>query len=155
MSDVDRIVKHYEAVLNGEPWHGDAIWEILGRISAQSAAARAPFGGHTAWEIVRHMAFWEQVGAKRLRGERAGLVEAEELNFPPTPEVTEENWRQALEEFRASNRSFRTALAELDPARLNDLTAAGKRTFYGEAHGVIEHDIYHAGQIALLSKIAV
>ena len=34
------------------------------------------------------------------------------------------------------------------------LSAAGKRTFYDEAHGIIEHHIYHLGQIALLKKAA-
>ena len=88
--------------------------------------------------------------AKRLAGLRAGLVD--ELNFPAMPAITEANWRKTLDEFRYSNQSFRQALAKLDPARLDELTAAGKRTYYGEAHGIIEHHVYHAGQIALLKK---
>ena len=78
----------------------------------------------------------------------SGLVE--ELNFPAMPAVTGENWRKTLDDFRASNHTFRQALARLDPAKLNDLTAAGRRTYYGEAHGIIEHHVYHLGQITLL-----
>ena len=152
MTEINRTLKHYDSVLNGEPWHGDAIWQILNSISAGSAAARPPFEGHTIWEIVMHMTFWECVATKRLRGERAGLVE--ELNFPGMPAPTEENWQRTLEEFRSANRAFRDAFAQLDAARLDELTAAGKRSYFDEAHGVMEHDIYHAGQIALLSKIA-
>lgn len=152
MSDINRILKHYDDVLNGDAWHGDSIWQILNSVSAETAATRPPFGGHTIWEIVMHMTFWEGVAAKRLQGERAGLVE--ELNFPPTPAPTEENWKRTLDGFRASNRAFRDALAKLNPDRLDELSAAGKRAFYGEAHGLIEHSVYHAGQIALLSKIA-
>ena len=70
------------------------------------------------------------------------------------PEATEVNWQKTLEEFRASNQAFREALQKLDPARLNELSAAGKRSFYEEAHGLIEHSVYHAGQIALLAKAA-
>ncbi len=68
------------------------------------------------------------------------------------PAATEENWRQTLEQLRASNRALREALATLDPAKLHALTAAGKRTFYEEAHGIIEHHVYHLGQVALLKK---
>jgi len=153
MSDIHRILKHYDDVLNGEPWHGDPIWQILDGVSAEAAAARPPFEAHSIWEIVMHMTFWEGVGTKRLQGERAGLVE--ELNFPSVPAPTEENWKRTLEEFRASNGAFRDAIGKLDPARLDDLTTAGKRSYYGEAHGVIEHNVYHAGQVALLSKIAM
>lgn len=150
MSDVQRILDHYDGVMSGAAWHGDPINQILDGISAAQAAARPLAEGHTIWEIVMHMTFWEGVVTKRLAGQRAGLVE--ELNFPPMPAVTEENWKKALTELSDSNRNFREALAKLDPARLNELTAAGKRTFYSEAHGIIEHHVYHAGQIALLKK---
>jgi hypothetical protein len=76
----------------------------------------------------------------------------DELNFPPMPAATDENWKKTLDEFRASNHTFREALAKLDPAKLEQLTAAGKRTYYDEAHGIIEHHVYHLGQIAMLKK---
>ena len=150
MSDIQCILNHYGSVLNGPSWHGDPIWEILDGISPEAAAARPPNGGHTIWEIVMHMIFWEGVATQRLARQRAGLVE--ELNFPAMPAATDENWKQTLDQFRASNQQFRAALAKLDPARLDELTAAGKRSYYGEAHGAIEHTVYHGGQIALLRK---
>jgi uncharacterized damage-inducible protein DinB len=150
MTEIDRILKHYDGVLSGDAWHGDSVWDVLGDIPAAIAAARPLNSAHSIWEIVAHMTFWEGVVIQRFHGQRAGLVE--ELNFPPTPAPTEENWRKTLDEFRNSNRLFRDALAGLDPAKLNQLTAAGKRTYYGEAHGIMEHHVYHLGQIALLKK---
>jgi uncharacterized damage-inducible protein DinB len=150
MSELKRILNHYDGVLNGDAWHGDAVWKILETIPAQTAAARPLPGTHTIWELVSHITFWEGVVTKRLAGLRAGLVE--ELNFPPMPAATDENWKTTLDEFRASNRTFREALAKLDPAKLEQLTAAGKRTYYDEAHGIIEHHVYHLGQIAMLKK---
>jgi len=150
MSDVQQILRHYDDVLEGDAWHGYAVWHILNGISAEQAAARPIPGAHTIWELVMHLTFWEGVAIQRLAGSRAGLVE--ELNFPAMPDATDENWRQALEQFRASNRDFRQALSRLDDAKLDALTAAGKRSYYGEAHGNIEHHVYHLGQIALLQK---
>jgi hypothetical protein len=150
MSEIQRILDHYDGVLNGAPWHGDPIYQILDGVSAEQASARPLAGRHTIWEIVMHMTFWEGVVIKRLAGLRAGLVE--ELNFPAMPAATAANWKKTLDEFRASNQDFREALARLEPARLNELTAAGKRTYYGEAHGIIEHHVYHAGQVVLLKK---
>jgi hypothetical protein len=69
---------------------------------------------------------------------RAGIEE--EGNFPPVPpEATEANWQTTLDAFRASNKALRKALQKLDPAGLDELSAAGKRSFYDEAHGLIEH----------------
>jgi uncharacterized damage-inducible protein DinB len=150
MTATERVLRQYDVVLHGDAWHGDAIWKILDGISAECAAHRPLVGAHTIWEIVMHMTFWEGVAAKRLAGERAGLDEA--LNFPAMPSVTEANWRKTLQQFYASNQQFQEALSKLEASRADELTAAGKRTFYDEAHGLIEHDIYHAGQIALLKK---
>jgi uncharacterized damage-inducible protein DinB len=150
MSATNVILRHYDRVLGEDAWHGDPIWQILEGIPAPIAATRPLPGGHTIWEIVAHMTFWERVVTKRLHGERAGLVD--ELNFPAMPSTTEDNWQKALDEFRASNAAFREALQHLDPAKLGQLSAAGKRTYYEEAHGIIEHHVYHAGQIALLKK---
>src|SRR5262245_12384016 len=126
MSATDAILKHYDRVLGGDAWHGDPVWRILEDIPAQTAALRFVSDGHTIWEIVGHMAFWECVVTKRLRGERAGLID--ELNFPAMPPSTEENWRKTLDDFRASNADFRAALQQLDPTKLEHLSAAGKRT---------------------------
>ena len=79
--------------------------ESPGRHSGRRRLPRGPLSSaHSIWEIVAHMTFWEGVVIQRLHGKRAGLVE--ELNFPPTPAPTEENWRKTLEEFRNSNRSI-------------------------------------------------
>ena len=150
MTEIERIVEEYDRVMHGSAWHGDPIWQILDSVSAECAAHRPIAGAHTIWEIVLHMTFWEGVGARRLAGQRAGLDEA--LNFPAPPAATEANWQKARDAFRASNQEFREALAKLDAARLDELSAAGKRNFYEEAHGVIQHNVYHAGQIALLKK---
>ncbi len=152
MNEVQRILDQYDRVLHGSAWHGDAIWQILEGISAERAAFRPVANVHSIWEIVGHMAFWEGMAAKRLAGLRAGLQEEEEGNFPAVPEATEANWRKTLDAFRASNQAFREALQKLDASQLDKLSAAGKRSFYDEAHGLIEHDVYHAGQIALLAK---
>jgi len=150
MTEVERILNQYDRVMHGNAWHGDPIWQILDDVSAECAAHRGVADAHTIWEIVLHMTFWEGVATRRLAGQRAGLDEA--LNFPAPPEPTAANWQKTREEFRALNQSLREALAKLEPASLDELSAAGKRTFYDEAHGVLQHDIYHAGQIALLKK---
>jgi uncharacterized damage-inducible protein DinB len=151
VTEIERIVEEYDRVMQGSSaWHGDPIWQILDRVSAECAVHRPIAEAHTIWEIILHMTFWEGVGARRLAGQTAGLDEA--LNFPAPPAATDANWQKARDAFRASNQEFREALAKLDADRLDELSAAGKRSFYGEAHGVIQHNVYHAGQIALLKK---
>ena len=152
MTETQRILEHYDRTMHGDAWHSHPVWQVLDGISAERAAMRPLANAHSIWEIVGHMAFWEEVAARRLGGLRAGLEE--DRNFSAMPEATEVNWQKTLDQFRASIQAFREGLQKLDPARLNELSAAGKRSFYEEAHGLIEHSVYHAGQIALLAKAA-
>src|ERR1035438_44067 len=97
MTEVRRILDQYDRVMNGDAWHGDPIWRILDGISAEKAALRPIANAHSIWEIVGHMAFWENVAARRLGGLRAGIEE--EGNFSPVPPEATETGRRHLTRF--------------------------------------------------------
>lgn len=151
MTEIEQILDLYDRILNGYAWHGDPVWKILEGISAQQASTRISRHTHTIWELVCHMTFWEDEVRRRLQGELARS--AKDLNFPDMPEPTPANWKATLKEFRATNRALRAALAKLDSSRLNLPLPGRKRPAYVELHGIIQHDLYHAGQIAFLRKI--
>lgn len=151
MTEVERILDQYDRVMNGAAWHGDPVWKLLEGVSAETAARAITGNTHTIWQLVMHMTYWESVGYHRLmdlpRDHSAGL------NFPATPEATPANWRKTLKEFRASNEAFRTAISRIDAPRVDaKLNRDKRKSPYVEAHGVIQHHVYHAGQIALLKK---
>jgi hypothetical protein len=151
MTEVRRILDQYDRVMNGDAWHGDPIWQILDGISAEKAALRP----HR--QRAQHLGNRRAYGVLGGRGCQAAWrftrrAQGGRQLSPVPPEATEANWQTTLDAFRASNQALREALQKLDPARLDERSAAGKRSFYDEAHGLIEHNVYHAGQIALLAK---
>lgn len=151
MTEIQQLVQRYDQTMVGGAWYGDPVWTILQDIDAQCAATQMIPGTHTIWQLVMHMEFWEQVALGRF----SGPVSAEEDdpgNFPATPAPDDARWQKALESFRASNREFLQAISRLDPNALDSNTPGRQRTFRYELVGVIEHHIYHAGQIALLKK---
>ncbi len=151
MTEVERMLDQYDRIIDGEAWHGDPVWKILDGITPDQAATRACPNAHTIWELVSHMTFWETVVYRRLNGLPVTLQE--EFNFPAMPEPTIDNWNSTLTEFRRSNADFRGAVLQLDPSRLDLLTPGSNKSAYVEAHGVIQHHLYHAGQIAILRRI--
>ena len=151
MTEMERILDQYDRAMNGDAWHGDPVWKILDGISAEQAARRANPHTHTIWELVSHMTFWETEVCRRLNDQPARPLD--QLNFPATPEATAENWDRALAEFRRSNGEFRTALSQLDKSQLDQPLPGRDKSIYVEVNGVIQHNVYHAGQIAILRKI--
>jgi len=150
MTEVERITEQYDRALQGGAWHGDSVWEILRDIPAEQAFWRPLPAVHTIWELVMHMAFWETEVCRRLQ--KLSLPPEETMNFPTLPEPTSENWQHALDTLRNSNVEFRRKLLELHDAELDRPLSRPTYTVYVEVHGVIQHHLYHAGQIAMLRK---
>jgi uncharacterized damage-inducible protein DinB len=150
MREIERIVDQLNRAFVGEAWHGPAVIEILEGITAQQAAAHPLAGGHSIWELALHITAWTRAGSRRLRGDRAQLSAVE--NFPPVTDTGESAWEDARESIKLAYEELRGAILLLDDSRLNQPIMEGMSSVYVTLHGVIQHSLYHAGQIAILKK---
>jgi uncharacterized damage-inducible protein DinB len=154
MSEAFRIADQLSRALNGDAWHGDSLFEILDGVTATQASARPIKSAHSIWELVLHIAAWDGAVLRRLGGAAVELSDAE--NFPPVTDASEAAWRKMLAEVRRVHEQLIKTVAALPDSRL-DQTVPGKEgahyTFYYMLHGVVQHELYHAGQIALLKKM--
>jgi hypothetical protein len=66
--------------------------------------------------------------------------------------MSEAAWEQAKASLDRGHHALREAIARVDESRLNEPIFDGMSTVYVTLHGVIQHDLYHAGQIAMLKK---
>lgn len=150
MSEVKRIVDQLRRAYEGPAWHGDSIKELLADVTAERAAARPLAGTHSIWELVLHIAAWEEGVRLRLSGERAELSEEEQ--WPPITDTSEAAWKDTLATLERTHMGLRAAIAGLDDESLSRPIVKGMTSVYGSLHGVIQHGLYHAGQIALLKR---
>jgi uncharacterized damage-inducible protein DinB len=151
VSEIERISDQLKRAFEGEAWHGPAVRELLATTTCGQAAQRPIAGAHTIWEIVVHMSAWESVVRRRLLGETVADL-APEQDWPAVTNVTEAAWRKTLEELEKSHAQTRQAIAQLSDERLDDTVSGKNYSVYVMLHGVIQHDLYHAGQIAVLKK---
>jgi uncharacterized damage-inducible protein DinB len=152
--EATRIADQLRRAFDGEAWHGDSLFQILEGVTASHAAARPMQNAHTIWELVLHIAAWDGAVLRRLGGASVELSDAE--NFPAVTDTGEAAWRKALSDTRLTHEGLITTVAALPDSRLNE-TVPGKEgahyTFYYMLQGVVQHELYHAGQIALLKKM--
>ncbi len=150
MSEVERIVDQLRRAYEGEAWHGPPLKEILAGITAEQAARRVVPNAHTVWELALHIAAWESIVRRRLAGE---AVEATlEQDWPPVRDTSEAAWKKALADLEHGHLQLRQSIAALNDDQLKNKAPGKDYSLYGMLHGVIQHDLYHAGQIALLKK---
>jgi uncharacterized damage-inducible protein DinB len=151
MSELQRIEDQLQRAFEGNAWHGPAVRELLADVTAARAAAKPLPTAHSIWEIALHMATWEGVVRQRLQGEAVGDLPPEH-DWPPVRDTSEAAWRQTIENLERANRALRGAIAQFDERRLGEQVPGKDHSVYTMLHGIIEHDLYHAGQIAVLKK---
>ena len=155
MSETARIADQLRRAFSGDAWHGDSLLEILDGIAAAQAAARPMKHAHTIWELVLHITAWDSAVRRRLGGESVDL--SNEQNFPSVMDPSEGAWRRAVENAKRVHTDLVEAVAAFPGERLSE-KVPGKTNepdwydYYYMLHGVLQHELYHAGQIALLKK---
>ena len=155
MDEVLRIADQFEREHAGEPWHGSPLTQILAGVTHEQAAWRPLPGGHSIWELVLHITAWKNEVRRRLTGAPAG--EPQEGDWPPVKETSAQSWTETLERLDLAQRLLLSAVRDFPEPELltptNDPRAdALAPTYYELLHGLVQHDVYHAGQIALLKK---
>jgi uncharacterized damage-inducible protein DinB len=146
-----RLEEQLRRALEGEAWHGPSVLESLAGVSAELAAARPVPGAHTIWELVLHLGGTYGLVLRRLAGDGRQLTLAED--WPPCPAATDDNWRKAVQDLTRLDEELRQAVRSFPEERLDlPLVPESPYTAYTQFIGVTQHNLYHAGQIALLKR---
>ncbi len=144
MNECERIGDQLKRSYRGPAWHGPSVRENLEGVTAAMAAGRI-------WEIVRHIAAWEVEVAAVLDG-KPSVTLSGEADWPPCSDVSEEAWQATLSELDQAHAALSDAVARFPEERLSEKVPGRNFPFYGMMHGVVQHNIYHAGQLGLLRK---
>jgi uncharacterized damage-inducible protein DinB len=149
MNEINRIADQLRRSLEGEAWHGPALLEVLG-VNAKQAASRLLAGAHSIWEIVLHIVGSEILVCERLEGKPKTLSPGED--WPPVTETSDEAWRRTLEMLTDAHEKLQQLMLTASEDSLDQPIVEGASSTYITLHGIVQHNIYHAGQIALLKK---
>jgi uncharacterized damage-inducible protein DinB len=153
MSEAARIADQLRRAFEGKAWHGDSLFEILKNVNPSQAAARPIKDAHTIWELVLHIAAWDVVALRRLGGKAATVSGTK--NFPFVTDASDGAWRKAIADLQRVHEELISAVAVFPDSRLYEKVpgkSGAHHNFYYMLHGVVQHELYHAGQIAILKK---
>ena len=154
MSESDRIADQFRRAFDGEAWHGPAVLPLLEGVTAEQAAARPIAGAHTIWELTQHIRAWEGACLRRLNGDPAQLPDSED--WSDVNDHSEAAWEKTKRKLVETHEELVEAIASLDDSRLDQPIMQHPQipfsSTYVTLHGGVQHDLYHAGQIAILKK---
>ena len=157
MSEVDRIAEQLQRAYDGDAWYGPSVRAALAGVDAEMATARAVKAGHNICEIVLHVTAWTREIARRLR---TGMAQDPEAgDWSAAARIDDARWKAIVEALDAANADLVAAVTKLDDDILDERIGDARDPALGSGvsryvtlHGLIQHHVYHAGQISLLKR---
>jgi uncharacterized damage-inducible protein DinB len=157
-TEANRLIDQFRRAHDGDPWHGSPLKVILDGVRPAQAAWRPPGGAHSIWELVLHITGWRNEVARRAMGQPAG--EPAEGDYPAVGDPTSARWQAALAALDAAHVNLVNVVSGMSDDRLLQPTNDPRNrplgtgvSYYELLHGIVQHDAYHAGQIAILKKL--
>ena len=144
------IADQLQRAFYGSAWHGPAVMEILEDVDAFTAAAKPIANVHSIWELLLHIAVWDGAALTRLSGSKCQPTGDE--NFPRVAKPTETAWRKTVTDAKRTHNRLVKTVGGLSEERLRDRVPGKRYNFYHLLHGIAQHELYHAGQMAILKK---
>jgi len=151
MSEAARIADQLRCAFEGSAWHGPAVLELLSDIDATTAASHPMPEAHSIWELVLHITAWDGAVNRRIVTRKAVTLN-DAQNFPKVKDKSRAAWKETIALLKTTHKELVKTVATLPDSRLTDRVPGKNYNVYFMLHGVAQHELYHAGQIAILKK---
>jgi uncharacterized damage-inducible protein DinB len=159
MTNASRLYNQLSTILYGQAWYGTPIYTIIDGITFESAFEKVPGASHTIAEILMHMLSWTEEVTSRMRGNTAGTPVGG--NWPDVGEPDEQKLQQMVNNFKLANVELLQLIDEFPEDKWSQATNDERGHYSGDElsyeamiAGLIQHHVYHAGQIVLLNKMS-
>lgn len=153
--EVTLLLRLIDEAFDKKSWHGPNLRGSIRGLGLDELQWRPAAGRHNIWEIVVHAAYWKYVVRRRLLGEKRGSFALKGSNWFPRPlQATLAAWQEDVALLEDAHAHLREAIARFNAEDLTRKPPGAKTSNLTLLTGVAAHDIYHAGQIQLLKRLA-
>ena len=148
------IARSFDDTLSKQPWFGRAVYEILGEVDESKVDTKPNSTEHSMIELLWHMNTWAEFALGSLENRSVDEMKAIEANDWREIDPKIHTWEKGLEELNVThNRIVEILKQKTDDSFLEDIVPLRKFNFRYLLNGLIQHNIYHLGQIAYLKKM--
>jgi uncharacterized damage-inducible protein DinB len=145
MRQTQKIADSYRAATVKAAWYGPSLAELLTQISPDLATTPPVPGSHSISELLQHLLLWNE----RTRNTSASnslppWQPEQDWAEPPIP------WNELLSRWSRSRDLLEDKLRNFPIDDLAKQVPGRNYPYETLFHGIVEHTIYHSGQIAMV-----
>jgi uncharacterized damage-inducible protein DinB len=150
---MEHIIKQMKDAWDGDPWFGRSVKDLLFEIE-EHLVFEKPSGQHSILELLWHMNTWKAFTISRLKEEEGKTVaQFEADDWRVLDHSDRALWKKGLKEFESLQHELTTLVEQFPESKLTQKVRDRKYDFRHLLNGIVQHDIYHIGQIAYVKKL--
>src|ERR1700674_1572966 len=148
MRQTQRIADCYRAATVKAAWYGPSRAELLAELLSELATTRPVPGSHSISELLQHLLLWNE----RIRNTSASnslppWKPEKDWAEPPTP------WKDLVSRWRQSRALLEERIRKFPIEDMAKQVPGRNYPYETLFHGIVEHTIYHSGQIAMVLRM--
>lgn len=151
MREIARIARLLEQTFAGMPYYGPSVLGTLERVTADIAIRKPHRSVPSIWELVTHPTAELNYARTVIEGTAGPWIEGQTA-WPTITDTSEAAWQQVIQDLKQANRGLVRVVRQLDDAILDQHPVRVQGPFYVMLHGTLQHNVYHTGQISLLTR---
>lgn len=152
--EIQYIITSLRNVLGGQPWYGRPVFELLAEVDPAKAGISPGNSGHSMIELVYHMLTWAEFARQRVEGIETNMEEFEKLDWR-TIDPAKHTWKKGVDALKDTHDRLVLLLEKKNDDFLKEMVDYRKYNFRFMLNGLIQHNLYHLGQIAYINKFLV
>jgi uncharacterized damage-inducible protein DinB len=147
------IAEQLKEAYEGDPWFGKNAARLLAEAGAVNVFEK-PNGQHSLLELLWHLINWREFTLSRLRGGSEGDVKTFEVNdWRALDHSNKQLWDEGLKTLGAVHTELVNSIQQQQDNLLMERVPGRDYTYRTLLNGIVQHDIYHLGQIAYVTKL--
>lgn len=150
----NKLIRSLSEIFEGEPWYGQSVMRKLENVPHKIGYKTCIPESHTVAEIVGHLIAWKTFAIEKLESNEAYDIDIDSERDWPKVEVNSADEWEALKAklVAAQSRIYELLNEQTDDSYLDEKVKGKDYDFEYLIRGIIQHDIYHIGQIGLIES---
>ena len=156
---IKEITRQFLNIHRGRNWFGQSFQVKLQDLDDALYFERPYPGIHSVAELIAHGTAWRKDAVRKIQTGKGTLTEASEEDWPEPDQLKKKGWDAIYQEYVESVDLFIQCLEDRNDEFLNeeysDPEFNGNYPYGFTINGIVQHDLYHLGQLGLVAKMLI
>ena len=141
-------IEKFDDVFSGSPWYGKSIIEILEGVND---ANRRFEDGHSIGQLLEHIIAWRKYTLAKIKAENDYEIKLDSIDdWSKSRSYSKDDFEILIMQLKETQNEIKSLVVDKPNSWLDENVSGTNHDYRFLLDGILQHDIYHVGQIAIL-----